>query len=316
MPVWGAARVADAPAIVAERLSKWYGPVLGVSEINWSVSGGVVGLLGPNGAGKSTFMKMVVGLMRPSRGSLRIFGQDPFTSTAVRSRIAYCPEHEKIYPELSALEFVTAMARLSGVSRAQEAAEEALDDMGLSEAMHRKVAGFSKGMRQRAKLATCLVHDPDLIVLDEPLTGIDPLERKRIVERIKSMAASGKCVLISSHVLYEIEAITEDIMVIYRGQVLAEGNLREIRGLVDKHPHRIRVECSDARLLGREMASAEHIVNMHFDKGIVQLETSDPNRCYDLVSAACLEHDIKLRSLTSPDNNLGALFDYLTGDRR
>lgn len=308
--------MSPAPAIEASRLSKWYGPVLGVSEINWSVKGGVVGLLGPNGAGKSTFMKMVVGLMRPSRGTLRVFGEDPFASAAVRSRIAYCPEHEKIYPELSALEFVTAMARLSGVAQAKDAAEQALEEMGLAEVMHRKVAGFSKGMRQRTKLATCLVHNPDLIVLDEPLTGIDPLERKRIVDRVKAMAASGKCVLISSHVLYEIEAITQEIMVIYRGQVLAEGNLREIRGLIDKHPHRIRVECSDARLLGRELASAEHIVNMHFDKGSVQIETSDPNRCYDLVSEACLQQEIKLRSLTSPDNNLGALFDYLTGDRR
>lgn len=305
------------PAVIdATRLSKWYGPVLGLSEINWSVNGGVVGLLGPNGAGKSTFMKIVVGLMRPSRGSLRVFGEDPFNSADVRSRIAYCPEHEKVYPELTAIEFVTAMARLSGVSKPKNAAAEALEEMGLAEVMDRRVAGFSKGMRQRTKLATCLVHDPDLIVLDEPLTGIDPVERKRIVDRIKAMATAGKCVLISSHVLHEIEAITEEIMVIYRGQVLAEGNLREIRGLVDKHPHRIRVECSNPRLLGREMASAEHIVNMHFDKGLVQLETSAPNLCYDEISAACLKHEIKLRSLTSPDNNLGALFDYLTGDRR
>lgn len=304
------------PAIEASRLSKWYGPVLGLSEINWSVGGGVVGLLGPNGAGKSTFMKIVVGLMRPSRGSLRVFGENPFTSADVRSRIAYCPEHEKVYPELNAIEFVTAMARLSGVNKPKDAAAEALEEMGLGDAMHRRVAGFSKGMRQRTKLATCLVHNPDLIVLDEPLTGIDPVERKRIVDRVKAMAKAGKCVLISSHVLYEIEAITEEIMVIYRGQVLAEGNLREIRGLVDKHPHRIRVECSDARLLGREMVGAEHVVNMHFDKGLVQLETSDPNLCYDQLSAACLKHEIKLRSLTSPDNDLGALFDYLTGDRR
>lgn len=304
------------PAIEAQHLSKWYGPVLGVNEINWSVKGGVVGLLGPNGAGKSTFMKMVVGLMRPSRGSLRIYGEDPFSSAAVRSRIAYCPEHEKVYPELSAIEFVTAMARLSGVEKPKQAAEAALVEMGLEKAMGRKVAGFSKGMRQRTKLATCMVHDPDLVVLDEPLTGIDPVERKRIVDRVKAMASKGKCVLISSHVLYEIEAITQEIMVIYRGQVLAEGNLREIRGLIDKHPHRIRVECNEPRLLGREMAAADHVLNMQFDRDIVQFETSDPDRCYDLISAACLENEIKLRSLTSPDNNLGAVFEYLTGDRR
>lgn len=303
-------------AIDAKRLSKWYGPVLGVSEINWSVKGGVVGLLGPNGAGKSTFMKMVVGLMQPSRGTLRIFGEDPFRSKAVRSRIAYCPEHEHVYPELTAIEFVTVMAKLSGVAKPKQAAEKALTEMGLERAMGRKVVEFSKGMRQRAKLATAIVHDPDMIVLDEPLTGIDPVERKRIVDRVKGMADAGKTVLISSHVLYEIEAITQEIMVIYRGQVLAEGNLREIRGLIDKHPHRIRVECSHPRVLGREMASATHLVNMSFDRDHVTFETANPDACYDLVSKACLEHDIKLRSLTSPDNNLGAVFDYLTGDRR
>lgn len=303
-------------AIKADRLSKWYGPVLGVSEINWSVKGGIVGLLGPNGAGKSTFMKMVVGLMRPSRGSLRVFGQDPFTHTGVRSRIAYCPEHEYVYPELNAIDFVTAMARLSGVEKPKQAAEKALVEMGLEKSMGRKVAEFSKGMRQRAKLATCMVHDPDLIVLDEPLTGIDPVERKRIVDRVRAMADAGKCVLISSHVLYEIEAITQEIMVIYRGQVLAEGNLREIRSLVDKHPHRIRVECDNPRLLGQHMASAEHIVNMHFDRSAVTFETSSPDDCYNMVSTTCLERDIVLSSLSSPDNNLDSLFDYLTGDSR
>ena len=303
-------------AIEANRLSKWYGPVLGVSEINWSVGGGIVGLLGPNGAGKSTFMKMVVGLMRLSRGSLRVFGHDPFTHTGVRRRIAYCPEHEYIYPELNAIEFVTAMARLSGVRKPKAAAEKALVEMGLEKSMGRRVSEFSKGMRQRTKLATCMVHDPDLIVLDEPLTGIDPVERKRIVQRVKAMAEAGKCVLISSHVLYEIEAITEEIMVIYRGQVLAEGNLREIRTLVDEHPHRIRVECDKPRQLAQYMASAQHLVHMHFDGAAVTFETTAPDECYDLLAAICLERDIVLRSLTSPDNNLDSLFDYLTGDSR
>ncbi|MCP4443739.1 MAG: ABC transporter ATP-binding protein [Myxococcales bacterium] len=305
----------SAPVIDAKSLSKWYGPVLGVSEITWNVSGGVVGLLGPNGAGKSTFMKMVAGLMRPSRGSIKIFGDDPFSSTRARSRIAYCPEHEQVYGELTAIEFVTAMARLSGVPKAKQAAEAALVEMGLEKSMGRKIAGFSKGMRQRAKLATCIVHNPDLVVLDEPLTGIDPLERRRIVERVKKMAEDGKTVLISSHVLYEIEAITEEIMVIYRGQVLAEGNLREIRGLIDKHPHRIRVECNQPRVLARSMASAEHVVNMEFSRDHLVVETESPNDCYDLIATTCLEEQIKLRAMSSPDNNLSALFDTLTGDR-
>ena len=303
------------PVIDAQKLSKWYGPVLGVSEITWSVNGGVVGLLGPNGAGKSTFMKMVVGLMRPSRGTINVFGDDPFTSTESRSRIAYCPEHEQVYGELLAIEFVTAMARLSGVPKPRQAAEAALVEMGLEKAMGRMLSEFSKGMRQRAKLATCIVHNPDLVVLDEPLTGIDPLERRRIVERVKKMAKDGKTVLISSHVLYEIEAITEEIMVIYRGQVLAEGNLRKIRGLIDKHPHRIRIECNQPRVLAKFMASAHHIVNMEFTKDHLIVETESPNDCYDLIASTTLEEKISVRSLSSPDNNLRALFDTLTGDR-
>ncbi len=302
-------------AIEAKQLSKWYGPVLGVSEINWSVGGGVVGLLGPNGAGKSTFMKMVVGLMRPSRGTLRVFGEDPFTSAQARSRIAYCPEHEQVYGELLAIEFVTAMARLSGVAKPRQAAENALVEMGLEKAMGRMLSGFSKGMRQRAKLATCIVHNPDLVVLDEPLTGIDPLERRRIVDRVKQMAKDGKTVLISSHVLYEIEAITQDIMVVYRGQVLAEGNLRQIRGLIDKHPHRIRIECDRPRDLAKGMAAADHVVNLGFSRDHLVVETDNPDACYDLITATCLQEEIKLRTLNSPDNNLGALFETLTGDR-
>jgi ABC-2 type transport system ATP-binding protein len=306
----------SAPAIDAKGVSKWYGSVLGVSEINWSVDGGVVGLLGPNGAGKSTFMKMLVGLLRPSRGSLQVYGHDPFESVEARSRIGYCPEHEQFYPELDALEFVTAMARLSGVDAPADRAEAALVEMGLENAMRRKVIGFSKGMKQRTKLASCIVHDPDLMVLDEPLTGIDPVERMRVVERVKAMATAGKTVLIASHVLHEIEAITQEIMVIYRGQVLAEGNLREIRKLIDKHPHRIRVECDDTRGLGQALAAAEHVSHLQFDRDTVTCETADPDRCYDLIAGACLDEGIKLRSMTSPDNHLGAVFDYLTGDRR
>lgn len=304
------------PVIAANNLSKWYGSVLGVSEITWTVDRGVVGLLGPNGAGKSTFIKMLVGLMRPSRGKIRVFGDDPFISKAARSQVGYCPEHENVYPELTAVEFVTAMAKLSGVPNAKSAANEALEEMGLKDARHRSVKGFSKGMRQRTKLASCLVHDPQLLVLDEPLTGIDPVERARIIQQIRRFANAGKTVVVSSHVLHEIEAITNEILVIYRGQVLAEGNLREIRTLIDKHPHRIRVECSNPRAIGEVLARAEHIVNIQFDRDVLVCKTRDPNACYDLIANTCLSQDIRLRSLTSPDNSLSAVFEFLTKGAR
>jgi ABC-2 type transport system ATP-binding protein len=209
------------------------------------------------------------------------------------------------------------MAALSGMPRreAREAAERTLIEVGLKDALARHVRGFSKGMRQRTKLAGALVHDPDLLVLDEPLTGVDPLARAEIIERIAALGAAGKTVVVSSHVLYEIEALTEDIIVIYRGQVLAEGNIYEIRTLIDKHPHRIRVECDRPRELGAALANEDHVVRLVFERAAVVVETSDPDRCYDALAAAALDRGATVRSLTSPDNNLGAVFDYLTGGR-
>jgi ABC-2 type transport system ATP-binding protein len=302
--------------IATERLSKWYGHVLGVSDISWTSPGGVVGLLGPNGAGKSTLMKLMTGLLRPSRGKIRVLGGDPFEDPRVRRRIGYSPEHESTYDELTALELVTVLAHLAGVpgGDARKAAIGSLEAMGMADAMNRRVKGFSKGMRQRTKLAATLAHDPELLVLDEPLTGVDPVARIDIIERIKTLAKDrGKTVIVSSHVLYEIEALTEDIVVIYRGQVLAEGNIYEIRKLIDQHPHRIRVECDRPREVAAAIAGAEHVAKLIMERRAVLIETRDPDRCYDDLATAILERGLELRAMTSPDNNLGAVFEYLTG---
>ncbi len=309
-----AANSHNPPIIEATDCSKWYGQVLGVASINWQFRGGIVGLLGPNGAGKSTFMKMLVGLSTPSRGSLRVFGQDPFHQQAPRQRIGYAPEHEKTYDELSALELVTYLARLSGVpsNQARQAAHVALEKMGMTEHMLRPIKGFSKGMRQRTKLASAIVHQPELLILDEPLTGVDPMARIDIIERIKKLAANGTSVVISSHVLYEIEALTTDIVVIYRGQVLAEGNIYDIRRLIDKHPHRIRIECDRPRVIAAAAASAAHITRIGFERDAVVLETRDPDACYTLLGQTIVAEDLKISAMTSPDNNLSAVFDYLT----
>ena len=298
--------------------SKWYGPVLGVSEVSWTVGGGVVGLLGPNGAGKSTLIKMMTGLLRPSRGEVRVFGKSPFENRAVRSRLGYCPEHEGVYGELTAFEFVAHLGELSGLSKneAKAAAERSLAAFDLTDAANRRMKGFSKGMLQRTKLAQALAHDPDVLILDEPLTGVDPLGRTEIVSALRKLGDAGKTVIVSSHVLHEVEAITEEILVIYRGQVLAEGNLFKIRELIDQHPHRIRVETNEPHRLGGFVAGAEFVTRLSYERHAVILESRDPDACYDLIARACLESGIGIRSLTSPDNNLTAVFDYLTGERR
>ena len=304
--------------IELESVSKWYGHVLGVSEVGWKIGGGVVGLLGPNGAGKSTLIKMITGLLRPSRGRVRVFGADPWRSPEARARVGYCPEHEGVYPELTALETVATFAELSGLARdeARAAAAASLDRLGMSEAAGRRVAGFSKGMLQRTKLAQALVHDPDLVVLDEPLTGVDPVGRAEITETIRALGRDGKTVLVSSHVLHEVEAVTEEILVIYHGQVLAEGNLYKIRELIDRHPHRIRVECDQPRKLAAGVASAEHVSQISYERNAITIETRDPDHAYDLIAEVSLAEKLTIRSLTSPDNNLNAVFDYLTGGRR
>jgi ABC-2 type transport system ATP-binding protein len=312
--------VSSAPIICVEGCSKYYGHVLGCADISWRIDGGIIGLLGPNGAGKSTLMKMLAGLLRPSRGRLEVYGALPYASAATRARIGYCPEHDAMYDELSGLEMVTAMAALAGVpgENARDAALQALDAMGMKDAQNRRIKGYSKGMRQRTKLATALAHDPDLLLLDEPLTGVDPMARIDIIERIRTLASAGKTIVISSHVLYEIEALTSDIVVVYRGQVLAEGTVHEIRQLIDEHPHRIRIDCDQPRALGAVLAGADHVVRLVFDRErtAVTIETSDPDRCYDQISTAVIEQGLAIANMTSPDNNLGAVFDYLTGGSR
>jgi ABC-2 type transport system ATP-binding protein len=305
------------PIVKADGVSRWYGDVLGVSDVSWKLEGGIVGLLGPNGAGKSTMIKMMAGLIRPSRGTIEVFGASPFDSLESRRRIGYAPEHESTWDELTGLELVTHMARLAGVPGAQcrSAAERAIAAMGMSDAAGRRVRGYSKGMRQRTKLATAIAHDPDFLLLDEPLTGVDPMARTDIIERIRGFGAAGKTVLVSSHVLYEIEALTSHIVVLHQGQVLAEGSIQGIRNLIDKHPHRIRIECDRPREIARRLAGSEHVAKILFERHGLTSETRDPDRCYDELAAATLEAEVDLKSMTSPDNNLAAVFDYLTEAR-
>jgi ABC-2 type transport system ATP-binding protein len=302
------------PPIEIEGCSKWYGQILGIQDISLTVPGGVVGLLGPNGAGKSTLMKLLSGLLEPSRGKVKVFGREIFDDPSVRRRLGYAPEHEGVYDELTAREFVAFMAELSGVPRAQagERARQALVDLGLENAMDRRLHGFSKGMRQRTKLAQALVHDPDVILLDEPLTGCDPVARTKIIQRIRALAAAGKTIVISSHVLYEVEALTQEIVLVHRGRVLAEGNVYRIRELIDQHPHRVRVECDHPRELAARLVGEEHVVRVQFEDGVVEIETRAPDRLYEALPTIFLAAGLKVKSLGSPDDNMQAVFEYLT----
>ncbi|PID38547.1 MAG: hypothetical protein CSA65_07100 [Proteobacteria bacterium] len=306
------------PLVVTDKLCKWYGKVVGINDFTVTIQPGVVGLLGPNGAGKSTFIKLLVGALRPSKGQLSVLGQRVWGNRELLARLGYCPEHDGVYDDLTATEFVATMAQLSGVAPREctDRAVATLERLGMGFAKDRQLRGFSKGMRQRTKLAQAIVHDPEIVLLDEPLTGCDPLARSSLVKIIQALGAAGKAVIVSSHILHEVEAMTSEILLLYKGQVLAEGNIYRIREMIDEHPHQVQVVCDKPRELASQLVLDPSVFSAEFPADDTLLvETRDPDSCYSRIPQAALDHGIKIRQLTSPDNNLQAVFDYLTRDR-
>src|SRR5215831_6422410 len=242
------------PLIDLAGVSKWYGNVIGLNKLTLRVPAGVTGLLGPNGAGKSTLLQLATGLLRPSQGTVRVLGQPVWNNPALNRLVGLCPEQDAFYEWMTGLDFVRTCARLTGMGRraASAAAERALATVGMTENMRRAIRGYSKGMRQRTKLAQALVHAPRVLFLDEPFTGTDPVGRRDTIEVIRSLGARGCSVLVSSHVLHEVQALTPNIILLHRGRLVAEGHVRDIRDLIDKHPHRIVLVSDDYRALAEK----------------------------------------------------------------
>ena len=300
--------------ITSEHLSKWYGQVIGLNDVTVSVPPGITGLLGPNGAGKSTFMKLITGQLRPSKGDVKVLGEPIWRNPKLYFRIGFCPEQDRFYERMTGLEWVTALVRLNGYDEkaAAAAAERALTAVDLMEAANKKIGAYSKGMRQRVKLAQAIVHDPELIILDEPLSGMDPLGRRKTIRMIRDWAKQGKSILVSSHILHEIESMTANILLINNGRILAEGNVHQIRELIDEHPHTVHIRAADPRLLAREFLTRDDVLSMRFEPGAVVVETSKPDMFYSRLTeiAAAGEHG-QVNEVTSPDDNLQAVFQYL-----
>jgi ABC-2 type transport system ATP-binding protein len=303
-----------AAIVAADHLSKWYGQVIGLNDVSVTVPTGITGLLGPNGAGKSTFMKVITGQLKPSKGSITVLGQPIWRNPALYHRIGFCPEQDAFYERMTGAEWVAALVRLNGVGEREAAAlaARALALVELTDAADKKIGAYSKGMRQRVKMAQALVHDPELLILDEPLSGMDPIARRKTIRMIKEWGRAGKSIIVSSHILHEIESMTANILLINQGRILAEGNVHQIRDLIDEHPHSVHIKAEQTRALARELLAYDDVLSLRLEEGAVVVQTGRPDVFYARLTelAASGEHG-GIHEVTSPDDNLQAVFQYL-----
>jgi len=304
-----------APSIVAaDHLSKWYGQVIGLNDVSVAVPPGITGLLGPNGAGKSTFMKLITGQLKPSKGDITVLGERIWGNPALYFRIGFCPEQDAFYDRMTGLEWVTALVRLNGVGEqpAAERAYHALEVVDLLDAANKKIGAYSKGMRQRVKMAQALAHDPDLLILDEPLSGMDPIARRRTIKMIKEWGRAGKSIIVSSHILHEIESMTANILLINQGRILAEGNVHQIRDLIDEHPHTVYIKADETRALARQFLAYDDVLSLKFEHEAVVVQTARPDAFYARLTELAASGELGvIEEVTSPDDNLQAVFEYL-----
>ncbi len=301
--------------IEVKNVSKFYGSVLGLNEITVNFGKGITGILGPNGAGKSTLIKAIMGQIKPNMGKITVMGQRVWDNPKLNQIMGYCPEQEAFYDRMTGLEFVTYCTRLNGHSRgkASEMARKVIKTVDLTKDMNRAVTGYSKGMKQRIKIAQSLVHDPEILIMDEPLAGTDPVGRIQIMELLFKLRDQGKHILVSSHVLHEVERMTENIVLINKGKLLAQGNLHRIRDSMDKFPLTVKITCEKRRELASILSKMENIISLSYAGGqnVLLVRTGDPNLFYDGFQEIILDEGIRIDSIDSPDDNLDAIFKYL-----
>jgi ABC-2 type transport system ATP-binding protein len=298
-----------------EHVSRWYGNVVAVNDISLSLGPGITGLLGPNGAGKSTLLHMMAGLLRPSAGAVRVLGQPAWRDPAVYRRIGLVPEREAVHPFLTGREFVTMNARLQGVADPAAASMAAIRTVDLEAAADRAVATYSKGMRQRVKLAGALVHDPSILLLDEPFNGMDPRQRLHMTALLRAMAAEGRTILFSSHILEEVERLADSVLVVYAGRLAASGDFRRIRRLMTDRPHTFRVRSADDRRLAAALLTEPSVFGVDLADGRVTISTSDFGALTRVLPRVARDAGITLYELTPTDDSLESVFAYLVRRR-
>lgn len=303
--------VALGPAIVSlDRVSKWFGTVIGVNEVSLEVRPGIVALLGPNGAGKSTLMKLITGQLRPNIGRVRLFGRSVRSATAV-GRMGYCPDVDAFYEEMSGRTFVETMLRLSGFRSCEvkTRTDAALATVGMSDRGDRPLRGCSKGMRQRIKLAQAIAHDPELLILDEPLTGLDPVGRREFCVLFRALAEQGKTLLVSSHVIHEVEAIADSVLLMGGGRLLTQGSWSQVAEFLNAIPQRVRIGSGDIRRLAGRLVAWPGVSTIEIrgeSEGIVT--TTDPRGLCERVGELVCEEGYRVDRLRSDSNWAETLF--------
>ena len=301
-----------APRVVAENVSKWFGALVAVSDVSFDVGPGVTALLGPNGAGKSTVLRMLCGLARPSKGTVRVLGRDPRSDIGVARLIGLVPQQEGVFESLTAHEFIALSARLQGCSDPGSAATAALETVHLDPADSRPLPTYSKGMRQRVKVAQAIVHDPPVLVLDEPLTGLDPRQRMDMVALFHRLGNEGRCVIVSSHVLDEVQRLGSDVLVISQGRLAAAGDFRELRALMDDRPMRIRVRTDRPRVLAGALLEAGTAVGVRIDgEDVLELDTTDAKALAHALAPVARSRDARLLEVHPLDADLEGVFRYV-----
>lgn len=294
-------------------LCKLYGEVIGVNDLTLSLAPGVHGLLGPNGAGKSTLLKLITGQLKPSEGSLTVLGESPWNNQSLFSQIGICPESDSFYEFSTGLGFVRWSAELKGIPRnkSESDAKAALEKVSATAFMERKIATYSKGMRQRTKIAQAIVGDPKLIIFDEPLTGTDPIARKDIVKLIREQGEQGKSVFVSSHVLHEVQSMTDEFLLMFRGRVLASGNVREVRELMHNYPHEVLLESPTPKELAAELIANTPVERVAVDGRTVRVHTTNSIEFYKQITNLAASGKYLIESIRSEDEDLDKVFDYL-----
>ncbi len=306
-----AAEPARTAVIELDHVSRWYGNVVAVNDISFALGPGVTGLLGPNGAGKSTLLHLLAGLLAPSSGSVRIAGKSAFGDPSVYRDVGLVPEREAVPGYLTGHEFAMLNAELQGVADPRGAADKAMATVELTDAAHRPIRTYSKGMRQRAKLAGALVHEPHILLLDEPFNGMDPRQRLHMIGLLRDMAAAGRTILFSSHILEEVERLADAVLVVYAGRLAASGDFRSIRRLMTDRPHKFTIRSSDDRALASALLLDPSIEGVELTDGLLAVRTADYGAFTRLVAPAARAAGIRLLEVAPTDDSLESVFSYL-----